>query len=615
MAEARFDLVILHHTSDKTVENLVQELLIILDKVGDPYLEYKLSEALLFEQSSSAILDNISREEGERYQDSFRQLNVETELRPTLQLVSKEQPASEEDNEKYTCPACNYTQPKQASAEAMNICNRCGVVGEKLQKNQRKQEVYEAEKRKLEQTQNKNMHEATERARHDEEEKLRKEARERLGIKDKNRTANVLVGMGVVGAMGIASYFIADTLRNSSEETAASETIEVQDSGKDEKQPMITIQAGNGSIVINNGDNTASEENTGTGGSKGSTGEAITTDGNDTTKTSDSSVANQDGTNPINTGMESEQATAQIASIAAGKNNPALIPSQGNSSQDNSQKTNTNAQQLAALSTDQATINPLSAKAAAAIKKTTIQGQVITAPTELATLKSILSKDPEQNEYFFSKLDQEQFDQHKLRMERLLNLGKPELALIFVEGIEDPYPASLLLLDIAKYEADAESTKLHDDLLLSMKNLATQGKSKAQQAMLNATLSQIYDFAGDKESAKTTLEHSLKLLNSKEISLEQRGHLLTQIEQKHRDNGNQDGADFMAQTLINHVAGLSDKEFVYASRIYTHLAAASMKNNQTEDAIEWLNHVPVKDAQKYLLNQLKTLATKSEQKP
>ena len=61
-----------------------------------------------------------------------------TELRPTLQLVAKEE-ADTDDNtgQQYTCPACQHVQAKQKDTEAMNTCERCGVVGEKLKKTPR----------------------------------------------------------------------------------------------------------------------------------------------------------------------------------------------------------------------------------------------------------------------------------------------------------------------------------------------------------------------------------------------------------------------------------------------------------------------------------------------
>ena len=90
MREARYDLIVLNHTSCESVESLVQELLTIIDKVGDPYLEYKLSEALLFEQSNHVILDNITRTEAEHYQEKFHKLDIETSLRPILQSAREE---------------------------------------------------------------------------------------------------------------------------------------------------------------------------------------------------------------------------------------------------------------------------------------------------------------------------------------------------------------------------------------------------------------------------------------------------------------------------------------------------------------------------------------------
>ena len=85
MSGTHFDLVILHHTSSEPVERLVRDLLELLNKQGDPYLEYKLSEALLFAESKTAVLENMSREDAEYYQKRFRNPYLSSLWSPTAQ--------------------------------------------------------------------------------------------------------------------------------------------------------------------------------------------------------------------------------------------------------------------------------------------------------------------------------------------------------------------------------------------------------------------------------------------------------------------------------------------------------------------------------------------------
>ena len=93
MSEALYNLAITRHSSGKSIDKLVQDLLEIMEETGDAYLEYKLSESLLFEQSSNTVLDNITWTEGEHYQQLFLEQKVETELHrasPTQKHTLKE---------------------------------------------------------------------------------------------------------------------------------------------------------------------------------------------------------------------------------------------------------------------------------------------------------------------------------------------------------------------------------------------------------------------------------------------------------------------------------------------------------------------------------------------
>ena len=59
-----FDLVVTGHSSDKSVEALVRDVLTLLDD-NSPYLEFKLSDALLFNNGMVSIRENISQAEAE----------------------------------------------------------------------------------------------------------------------------------------------------------------------------------------------------------------------------------------------------------------------------------------------------------------------------------------------------------------------------------------------------------------------------------------------------------------------------------------------------------------------------------------------------------------------
>nr|CAA6828914.1 MAG: Unknown protein [uncultured Thiotrichaceae bacterium] len=221
MSESLYNLSIVRYTSDKPVEVLVRDLLDVMGKASDSYLEYKLSESLLFEESSSAILENVGQTEGERYQQLFLEHQVETKLYPALQLVAKEERESGV-GEDYICPSCEHQQPK--AAEDKDICEKCGISGQKysqkIKKQQKRKDIYEAEKRKLEQSQTESLKVAQVRAEHEEAEELREDARSKLGMKKENR---VIIALGsVVGVLAIAAigYFVFEEINREPDQAA-----------------------------------------------------------------------------------------------------------------------------------------------------------------------------------------------------------------------------------------------------------------------------------------------------------------------------------------------------------------------------------------------------------
>ena len=53
MPDSHYDLVIQHHASVEPVDRLVRDLLILLDKEGDPYIEYKLFRGPVFSRNKN----------------------------------------------------------------------------------------------------------------------------------------------------------------------------------------------------------------------------------------------------------------------------------------------------------------------------------------------------------------------------------------------------------------------------------------------------------------------------------------------------------------------------------------------------------------------------------
>lgn len=225
MPDSHYDLVIQHHASVEPVDRLVRDLLILLDKEGDPYIEYKLSEGLLFPESKTTVLENISKDEAEYYQKRFREMMVETSLRPTLQLnIDKNTAIAAGTNDMHVCPACHHQQPRKRSG--MNTCENCNLVAEKYQRNQKREDIIAQESRVYKFQQDKLMREALERARISEEEQLRREARLQLSLESKKRPLDIAIGVTAVGLMILAGVLIVTTIQR--KETQTLENIQQQ---------------------------------------------------------------------------------------------------------------------------------------------------------------------------------------------------------------------------------------------------------------------------------------------------------------------------------------------------------------------------------------------------
>ncbi|PIE00873.1 MAG: hypothetical protein CSA79_01875 [Thiothrix nivea] len=116
MAESLYNVAITKHTSDKPVETLVQEALELLDRAGDPYMEYKLSEALLFGQSG-AVLENLPLTESERIQQKLLNMGIETLLQLATDARSKTENTSAADSQSEEGPVDIVAQPDNTPAQ------------------------------------------------------------------------------------------------------------------------------------------------------------------------------------------------------------------------------------------------------------------------------------------------------------------------------------------------------------------------------------------------------------------------------------------------------------------------------------------------------------------
>lgn len=197
-----YDLVVTGHTSELKVADLVQQLMTILGKKS-AQLEFKLSEALIFEKNSNTALEGVSLEVAEHYQKEFGKALVTTEIRPTIQIVEFE---PDDDTPKvYRCPACGHEQP--SVKDRLDMCDVCGVIGQRYSSNSRLKMVMEEERRRLAQEQAQKVRESLAKADYQERIKLRRTALKQLGVKEKKQWPIWVAMMVGVMAVGGGTYW------------------------------------------------------------------------------------------------------------------------------------------------------------------------------------------------------------------------------------------------------------------------------------------------------------------------------------------------------------------------------------------------------------------------
>lgn len=514
MLEHHYDLVIQHHASVEPVDHLVRDLLVLLDKEGDPYIEYKLSEGLLFPNNKIAVLENITQDEAEYYQKRFREMMVETSIRPTLQqAIETLNLALDDTKDLHTCPACQHQQPRSKSG--MNTCQNCNLVAEKYQRQHRREDnpvqesgVYQFQRDKL-------MREALERARSNEEEQLRREARLQLSLESKKRPLDIAIGVTAIALMLLAGILIITSIQR-----------------KAPSSPM-------------------------------------------------------------------PQAALALKNLegAAGPNTKTLAADLSESTQTFIDKPSLEHVQATEPSSTQ-THQPLT-------------------QTQIEQLKNFLDKD-RPNPYL-NKLSPEQFKADHQKLERLLELNKPELAVAFVNQLSDQYAAALMLLKIASSEIKQNHHSNDADILRTFNHLLSRATA-IQQPLVSANFSLLLHLQGQSEQAYTLLATTLADLKSTNNSLlftvnnkgdsaqtQKLGIILQIIKDYHRFAPSYNTQVFIK--VAEEILATSPRDPLAQTQGMTLLAAACLVLGDQTQALAWLSKIPDLTAREQLLAKLHRLAS------
>lgn len=455
--DALVDLVITGHDSDHKVADIVQKLMELLG-TKTPQMEYKLSEALIFEGNSSSALEGVPQAVAEKYQAVFAKLKVHSEIRPSIQiLVEKEE--VELENKTHTCPSCEYEQPLAAEGE-MNVCDRCGIIAEKFQRNERFRAAMEDERLKAMRHHEASVRSSVERSEQAEERALRSQAREALGINKKKQKMSsgviAVIASMTLAAVGVTTYQYQQELTD------------FFYPDENSSRPIEDINPSEYSFY-------PTEDGSFFGIKKEDEADAIQAIKNNEIIASSSTL------NTLN-----KIANKQIAPA-----NPSELGLTNNQTQSYEPKT-------------QAPSSFQAPESTSAFKDDHINSTT-SIPSAFAP-----NATPD-------KVTQLQFQEDKQYVQRLLKDNKYELAHIFIETVNSPYQQAKLYSDILQHKIKKRQTiTLQDETLQRLQQQAQPSSKQTpeQTALIAGVMSYNYQLLNDPNQAKTVLDRGVQLVEA-----------------------------------------------------------------------------------------------------
>ena len=153
----------------------------------------------MIDGSPTTLHKQLPLSSAEKVKSTLEKLGLTCTLEPCWELVEKEP-----EVEMYRCPACGHIQ---APAESdLDVCEQCGVIGEKYKGVLAKRQLIEAERRKHDIRQQ--YEERLAQERHERETQLEEEKaiRKRFGWEKRPKTRSVLTGAAIgLSLLGVAA--------------------------------------------------------------------------------------------------------------------------------------------------------------------------------------------------------------------------------------------------------------------------------------------------------------------------------------------------------------------------------------------------------------------------
>jgi ribosomal protein L37AE/L43A len=527
--------VVIGHTSDKPLDALIKAILALLGD-NSPKLEFKLSDALLFNNGMASIKESITLEQAQAIKDKLLSLQVQCEIRPTLQLVDKEPDVVEVSKEVYTCPACGHQQPKMRSingSSQLEACEQCGIVGERFEYNKKRQEVLQREKAKLENERARQLRDTLERAKLDEEENLRQDARRKLGVVRANDKTVAIKIAAAIGALALGLGGIYYTFQPSPEEIAA-QAAEADKAKAEAKAKLAQTM----SQVINQAQQLTSGKN----------------------------ATDASNTHPVEE-MKDESTLAETQKPEERE-----------------------AKLVTALKKDNET--PPAEEKPKSAEELAKQAQL---KQEHETLREEAVAQNEQQKVISARfqvpLDQQV--ENKRRIQQLLKLDEIDLADTIVQKTEDAYARTLLILEIIDWQLQ------HQQKESALKNIAriekelADNQDPAQKALINGSLTRVHLLMNEWQPAGKTLADAVGLAKSLP-QIPDQVLLITRLANEQALFGNQVAAKQLlteASALAKQIPIDPKSPAEPISTVYSHIAYSYAMLSAFAEANDFMNKI------------------------
>ncbi|MCB1639494.1 MAG: hypothetical protein KDI15_11680, partial [Thiothrix sp.] len=445
------------------------------------------------------------------------------------------------DEEIYTCPACKHEQTPNPEQK----CEKCGVFGEKYRREQQRKNIYEKEKKKLEQAQEQQLRKTRELAEAEDQQRLREEARQRLGFKRQARTLDYAVSVVVVIAMGVGGYYVANTLLDNPADT---EYATDADTGLDARLA----------------------ESGARGAKSGLPGTAQPGGPEFSTVTQAALQANGAGN-----GIDPETGLPMVQGQVGG-NVLAM------------------ARQLAP---------ELSAGGEA-------EGVDAAAPAKGTAISTrdrehlISALHPPLMSRHMDGTDTDQLAQHRASIKRLIELGRPRLALVYADEQKNPNLRSWLLTQLLLLESPAQRREFSNEIVTGIRNLAARATESPDEALVLSNLAGTYTILEQQDNARTALDKGLDALQREKLPVFEQLKKLRYLLQGQLRTSNQAGINQIVEQATALMKSQQSETPLEHYQLVVQMAGMAMDTGQIEAANTWLKAVQDQDTRLALSHEL-----------